>query len=501
MSDKIMKIPLDQIIPTEHNRRVIVEGSQDLQELAESIRTSGLIQPIICRRLPDGNYEQLAGRRRLEAHKILGLAEIEAIVRDLDDTDALFVTALENLRLNLGPMEEAAVVKQLLDTGLDAKDVAQRLGKGYVWVYRRANLVNLNPDLLASIRKCDLLPPWGAMHLEVLARMPQAVQKDLAEKSDTWTTEAAGWTAAQLEQRVMSGAMLLSAAPWKLGDSDWGLDAGCGITACTACDKRTDVAPELFHPENISQAKVKKDARCLSPVCWNRKKTMFARRQVADLRAEHGDKLLVIGGEESRSLGVKVDADRMSVTKVEKGTPGARPAVMLETGKVEYVKAGKLDTDAPKQAPLIERRKDYVVKAVIKVLQVAPCPWQTAEAAVACAAVFGTNGKRDEIGELDWRQQSQALGEQLPRLWDGVRKVLLRRLNSTDNVNILAAEASCVADLIGIDADALQQDAERDVPAKAPKPAAKKTAAPAPAPEPDLFSEPAAARGKKGGRK
>ncbi len=108
------EIPVDRIVPNPKQPRQVFD-EDDLQQLVESIREVGLLQPVVVRRVDD-NYELVMGERRLRATKLAGLATIPAIVRDTDEHNLLRDALLENLhRVQLNPLEEAAAYQQMLD--------------------------------------------------------------------------------------------------------------------------------------------------------------------------------------------------------------------------------------------------------------------------------------------------------------------------------------------------------------------------------------------------
>ena len=126
------KIGVDAIVPNpQQPRRQFSE--QQLDELASSIRSQGVLQPILVRSSSEssGMYEIIAGERRWRAAKLAGLDAVPVIIRDLSDQEVLVVALMENLqREDLNPMEEALGLQQLRDEfGLSQEDMAHRLGK------------------------------------------------------------------------------------------------------------------------------------------------------------------------------------------------------------------------------------------------------------------------------------------------------------------------------------------------------------------------------------
>lgn len=131
MIDRPVKIARETIDP------------EKVRELAESIRESGLLQPVLLRP-SNGRYEIVAGDRRYLAHKILNLKEIKAIVKTLDDRETVVVRGIENLqRVDLTPSEEAKTYVVLKEEGgLSLHEIAKKTGKALMTVRRYINFAN-----------------------------------------------------------------------------------------------------------------------------------------------------------------------------------------------------------------------------------------------------------------------------------------------------------------------------------------------------------------------
>lgn len=129
MEDQIQLVSMDLIDrPVKMAREAI--DPEGVRELAESIRESGLLQPVVLRPV-NGRFEMVAGDRRYLAHRLLGLKEIKAIVKELDDRETIIVRGIENLqRENLTASEEAGVYMALKEYGgLGVMEIAQKTGK------------------------------------------------------------------------------------------------------------------------------------------------------------------------------------------------------------------------------------------------------------------------------------------------------------------------------------------------------------------------------------
>jgi ParB family chromosome partitioning protein len=137
-------LPLTSLVPGKYQPRHEVAG-QELEELRNSIREEGIIQPIIVRRLSENSYEIVAGGRRFEAAKSLGLAQIPAIIKTLDDKNALVFAIVENLqRKDLNPIEEALAFGRLMDEfEFTLDDVAKFIGKDKSTISNTLRLLRL----------------------------------------------------------------------------------------------------------------------------------------------------------------------------------------------------------------------------------------------------------------------------------------------------------------------------------------------------------------------
>jgi ParB family chromosome partitioning protein len=131
----------------------------DLQELQDSIKANGLLQPITVRKAADGEgYELIAGERRLRASTNLGWKEIPAIIRDVDDKALLTYALIENLqRADLDPIEEAEGYQQLVqEFGLTQQGVAEIVGKDRTTVANSLRVLNLPPAVREMLREGKL---------------------------------------------------------------------------------------------------------------------------------------------------------------------------------------------------------------------------------------------------------------------------------------------------------------------------------------------------------
>jgi ParB family chromosome partitioning protein len=123
--------------------------------LTESIRTQGVVQPIVVRPLAAGGYELIAGERRWRAAPAAGLATVPALIRETDDRDSLLLALVENVaREDLSPVEEARACATLMDEfGLSLGEVAERVGRSKPAVSNRVRLLELTDDVLGLVER------------------------------------------------------------------------------------------------------------------------------------------------------------------------------------------------------------------------------------------------------------------------------------------------------------------------------------------------------------
>ena len=146
------EVPVGNILPGAMQPR---HGFNDdsLNELAESIRENGIMQPLVVRPLEEG-YEIIAGERRWRASQLVGLTKVPVIIRDVDDQTALELALIENLqRENLDPIEEAKGYEQLIDQfDLTQEEVATKVGKNRATVANSLRLIKLPSGVQSYVR-------------------------------------------------------------------------------------------------------------------------------------------------------------------------------------------------------------------------------------------------------------------------------------------------------------------------------------------------------------
>ncbi|TFD96570.1 MULTISPECIES: nucleoid occlusion protein [Jeotgalibacillus] len=150
--EEVKQIDIHQIKPNRFQPRTIFDDEK-IEELARTIHTHGIIQPIVVRESGDGSFEIIAGERRWRAMKSLEWETVPAIVKNLSDTETASVALIENLqREELSPVEEAMAYQKLLDLHeLTQEALAQRLGKGQSTVANKLRLLKLPEFVQESI--------------------------------------------------------------------------------------------------------------------------------------------------------------------------------------------------------------------------------------------------------------------------------------------------------------------------------------------------------------
>ena len=171
-------VPVGEILPGAMQPR---NGMDDdsLNELAESIRENGIMQPLVVRPR-EGGYELIAGERRWRAAQIAGLDKVPIVIRDVDDRTALELALVENLqRENLDPIEEAKGYAQLLDQfDLTQEEVATKVGKNRATVANALRLIKLPPEVQAHVRDGRL----SSGHAKVILGLKHAKDQVAAAK-------------------------------------------------------------------------------------------------------------------------------------------------------------------------------------------------------------------------------------------------------------------------------------------------------------------------------
>jgi ParB family chromosome partitioning protein len=189
---ELQTLPADAIQPGKYQPRQHIDADR-LDELAASIRTQGLIQPVVVRAIGPGRYELIAGERRWRAAQKAGLSEIPALVREVADQAVVAMALIENIqREDLSPLEEAQALSRLIEEfSLTHQQAADAVGRSRAAVSNLLRLLDLPAPIkrLLDERKLDM------GHARALAALPEpraiALAREAAEK---------GWSVRELEE-------------------------------------------------------------------------------------------------------------------------------------------------------------------------------------------------------------------------------------------------------------------------------------------------------------
>ena len=157
-------------------------SKEKIQELAQSIKENGLIQPIIVRQSPVIGYEILAGERRYRASIEAGLSEVPVIIKKLSDQDMMVHSIIENLqREDLNPIEEAKAYQSLIEKGYTHADIAAKMGKSRPYITNLVRLLTL-PDFILNEVEAGKL---SQAHARLLIQLSTDEQKKLLYRIQT----------------------------------------------------------------------------------------------------------------------------------------------------------------------------------------------------------------------------------------------------------------------------------------------------------------------------
>ena len=173
-------LPLHKVEPNPNQPRRDFDP-EELQALADSIATHGVVQPLTVREMDNGYYQIIAGERRWRAARMAELREIPAVIIEADDKKVMELALIENLqRQDLNPVEEAMGYRTLMeDYGLTQEETAQRVGKSRPNVANMLRLLTLCPEVLDQVRSGAL----SAGHARALVSLKtEKLQKEAAQK-------------------------------------------------------------------------------------------------------------------------------------------------------------------------------------------------------------------------------------------------------------------------------------------------------------------------------
>lgn len=193
---RIDKIAIESLIPGVYQPRQQFEAVA-LQELADSIRIQGIVQPIVVKAVDNQQFEIIAGERRWRAAKLAGLESVPVVIRKADNQSTLAMALIENIqREDLNPIEIAIGLKRLMkEFELTQQAVADAVGRSRTGVTNLLRLLNLPNQIQDWMHQGDLT--MG--HARAIITLPEEMQLSLAEKA-----MLKGWSVREMEQEVQN---------------------------------------------------------------------------------------------------------------------------------------------------------------------------------------------------------------------------------------------------------------------------------------------------------
>ena len=213
---ELRTLPVERIQRGVYQPRVDMH-TESLQDLADSIKAQGVVQPIVVRPVGKAQYEIIAGERRWRAAQLAGLTEVPAVVRDVDDRAAIAMALIENIqRENLNPLEEATALERLIrEFELTHQQAAEAVGRSRAAVSNLLRLLELHDSVKDMVRKGQL--EMG--HARALLALPVKAQPDAAHEV-THRDLTVRATERLVKQRLAHPAGTPAAAPAKAPSPD-----------------------------------------------------------------------------------------------------------------------------------------------------------------------------------------------------------------------------------------------------------------------------------------
>ena len=177
--DTLKTLKLEELQPGKYQPRTRMDQAS-LEELARSLKSQGVMQPILARSLPKGRYEIIAGERRWRAAKIAGLREVPVVIREVPDSAALAMALIENIqRENLNPLEEATGIHRLINEfKMTHQDAADAVGRSRAATSNLLRLLNLPQSVQALVYEGKI----DMGHARALLALEGRRQEDLAKR-------------------------------------------------------------------------------------------------------------------------------------------------------------------------------------------------------------------------------------------------------------------------------------------------------------------------------
>lgn len=275
-----VNIEIKKITAAEQTRKAFDEVL--LNELAESIKKQGILQPILVREKGKG-YEIIAGERRFRAAKIAELKFMPCHVVEMDDQQALEAQITENLqRKDVHPMEEAHAFKRLMDEAkMNIEEVAAKVGKGTRYVAGRLKLLDLSEDFQKALF-ADKMPVAGAIRIAATHKELQAEYWEEDWSSD-WEDSDFYKSLSDIEHDLKCMSHKLKDAKFDITDAELVPSVG----ACTDCPKNTACYKLLFQEEGTGS--------CTDRACFENKTNAHKQAILKDIVDNHPDHIFLPG--------------------------------------------------------------------------------------------------------------------------------------------------------------------------------------------------------------
>jgi ParB family chromosome partitioning protein len=302
-----------------------------LAELAASIAEQGLFQPVLVRPIESGlneisHYEIVAGARRYRAARRAGLAEIPAIVRDLNDKETLEFQLVENSqREDVAPLEEAEGYARLVEEhGHTFSSLAAKTGKSVSHVAHRVKLLELSANARAALAHDRI----GIGHANELAKLTVEHQEETLAYFNLLDEDNVNPPSiAELKQHIARNVFaVLNNAPFSLQEKY----LVAGVPACTECPKSSARQPELF--QELTQA------TCTDKSCYDLKVAQHVKIEIQKMRAENPNALVVSNSWQGDRELLALPTHMYRLVEADKDD--AVPALVTDgptAGKVVYV--------------------------------------------------------------------------------------------------------------------------------------------------------------------
>jgi len=280
-------LPIDQISFSPFNYRKLF-SEKDLQDFAAEILQHGIISPLTVRPLPSGNYELVAGERRMRAAKIAGLMVVPVVIKDYNDEQVREIQLAENLqRENPHPMHEAFAIGYMQKAGKKTDEISARLGKSKQFIYMRIKLL----ALIEPIQEIFLNDVINLQDAIEIARVSAESQIEFFNSYCREWKKRRNFEINNLENKLDQFKYDLKEAPFNTKDKNLIPDAG----ACNVCESNTATLKTLF-PEFAKQA------ICNNRACYHKKCAAHFTIEFTSAFLEHAPDALIFNGDLSDSI-------------------------------------------------------------------------------------------------------------------------------------------------------------------------------------------------------